>query len=206
MGNRMTTEVKKTITAVDKSTKAISKSAADLLKVATELSGLVETSEALAFDIEAKSAELAAIDTKISEEERKAKAELVLRVLENEDGVLDKLLKARGLAKIEVAEVSKLTKDLETAIADNAEAIDAAVKAAETGLRIAASAEKSKLESEHAVATATLTANNSSLENRIQFLTESNASLKDMLDNEREARVTMSQTQSQPVVNVNSGK
>lgn len=202
----MTTEVKKTITAVDKSTKAISKSAADLLKVATELSGLVETSEALAFDIESKSADLAAIDTKISEEERKAKAELALRILENEDVTLDKLLKARGLAKVEVVEVARLTKELETAEADNAEAIVAAVKAAETSLQIAASAAKSKLESEHAVSTATLTADNSSLQNRIEFLTENNASLKAMLDSEREARVTMSQTQSQPVVNVNSGK
>jgi hypothetical protein len=202
----MNTQVKKTITAVDKSTKAISKSAADLLKVATELSGLVGTSEELAFDIESKSSELAAIETKISEEERKAKAELNLRILENEEQILDKLLKSRGLAKVADNEVKQMLKDLETAQSDNADAIDAAVKAAETGLRIAASAEKGKLTSEHAVATATLTANASSLESRIAFLVESNTSLKDMLDAERTARVTMSQTQSQPVVNVNSGK
>jgi chromosome segregation ATPase len=201
-----TQEVKKVITAVDKSTKAMSKVTADLSKVMTELKSLTEVSEALAFDIEEKSSELRNISANISEEERKAKAELNLRILENAEAVLDKLLSERKLAKISTSDLSELQVALDEAKADNQAAIDAAVKSAETGAAISKSSAIAQLKSEHAVETAELKAQNSSLQSEIAFLKTNNEDLKKIIESEREARVKMSENASQPTINVNGGK
>lgn len=175
-----TPEVKKTITAVDKSAKGILSAIAGLSKVSTELTALVNTSADLSFEIEAKSSELSAIKETIAADLRTAKAELNIQVLENEDKVLDKLMKARSFATITNEDLIELQGALDQAQSDNAEAI--AVSKAETGAAIAANAKASKQEAEHAVATASLEADNKALTAKIEFLSESNSSLQKMLD------------------------
>lgn len=199
-------EVKKVITQVDKSTKAMTGAAATLQKVANEMVALADTSASLSFDIEAKSSELNAIQDNITSELRTAKAELNIKVLENEDAVLSKLMNNRGYAVISSAELDNIRRDLSNALADNSDAIAEAVAKAEKSAAIANSASKAKLEAEHAVETATLKADNASLESKIEFLTESNTSYKQQIEAERNARVEMAKNTSQPVVNVQSGK
>ena len=208
-GNNMsqtTPEVKKVVTQVDKSTKLMTKVVSDLTKVMSELTSLTATSEALAFDIEEKSSELKLIEMNITESERKAKAELNLRILENADAVLNELMSARKLARISNADLNELRCELEDAKADNTETIATAVEKAEKAGAIAKSAAESKLTSEHAVATARLEADNSSLQSKITFLESSVDDLKAMLKAEREARVEMSKNASQPTINIDQKK
>lgn len=199
-------EVKKTITQVDKSTKAMNSAVTALTKTMNELSSLTEISDSLAFDIEQKSSELTSIKENINNELRSAKAELNIKILENEDKVLDQLLKDRRLAKIEETEVQTLKSDLQEAQASNEAAIEDAVNQAIRNEKIASNAQQARLESQHSVETAELKAENVALKSRIEFLTESNEQLKQMIDNERVARVDMAKNASQPVVNVSSGK
>ncbi|EBF7254718.1 hypothetical protein B9M32_25525, partial [Salmonella enterica] len=93
-------EVKKVISLTERSTKAMVKAAGDMAKVATELNTLSQTSVTLAEEIEYRQAELAGLDSQFASKEREKAAELRLKVIENEDGVLADLMKKRGLASI----------------------------------------------------------------------------------------------------------
>lgn len=201
-----TVEVNKVITKVDKSTKSMEKVIVDLNKVMTELTTLTDVASNLSFDIEEKSSELEQIKVNITESERKANAELSIRILENADKVLENLLKERSLARITYSELNELRSSLDLAKADNSEAIASAVASAEKSAAISYSASRSKLESDHAVASAKLEADNSSLQSKIAFLEQSVTDLKEMLKSEREARVEMSKNASQPTINVGQQK
>lgn len=201
-----TTETKKAITLVDKSTKQMTAALKSLTTSANDLNGLVEISETLAFDIEARSSELAGIKDSIAIEVRKANAEIELKVSENAEKVLDSLLKERGLARISTEVVNGMVSEIESLKSDNQEAITEAVNSAVRTEAIKYSAEKSKLQSDHAVASAELTATNNALVNKIEFLESQVSTLEGMIEAEREARVKMSENAAQPTINVQSGK
>lgn len=199
-------ETKKVMTKVDQSTKALTKTISDLTKVAGNLEALSTATEALTTEIQVKEGELAAIEQNVKESERQANAELKVRIVENEDRVLSQLLTARGLANISQADVNSLKDSLANAEADNTNEIEMAVSKANQAAAIKYNAEKSKLESDHAVATAELKADKAALQNKVEFLEETVTSLKAMIEAEREARVKMSENASQPTINVSSGK
>lgn len=199
-------EVKKVLTAVDRSTKALAKQATELSKVANTLVGLTDITQSLADEVEIKEGQLAEIGVTISEKERVAKAELNVRLVENEDRVLAGLLTQRGLAEISKEELQSLTSELSDAQEDNQVAIEDAVKQAEKNAAIASNAVKSSLEAKHSVDTAELKATNSALQNKVEFLEATVTDLKAMIESERNARVEMSSNASQPTINVNSAK
>ena len=89
-------EVKKVITVAERSTKALVKVVADSQKVLAELASMADSNVILAEEIEFKQGQLADIENQIASTEREAKAQLRLRVIENEDKVLADLMKARG--------------------------------------------------------------------------------------------------------------
>ena len=115
-------ELKKTLTAVDRSTKASTKAftkvVADVVKVTGELAGISEQVETLTTEIDFKQSALNAIEDDTKTATRLAKAELALRVTENEDKVLTDLLKKVGFAKVSNEELATLDKNLVVALSD----------------------------------------------------------------------------------------
>lgn len=200
-------EVKKVISLTERSSKAMVKAAGDMAKVATELNTLSQTSVTLAEEIEYRQAELAGLDSQFASKEREKAAELRLKVIENEDGVLADLMKKRGLASISNVELTQLKRDLENALDNNEEAVNTA---REAGYRAAASeftAEINQLKSDHRVEMAELNASSAAKDSRIEFLESQVAQLQGELKAERETRLKIAEADSrrQGVV-VNAGK
>lgn len=196
----------KTVTVLGRTTKAMVKAAADLAKTAVDLSALATASEELTSEIEFKTSELAAIEDRTSDGLRRAKADLDIKVLENEEGVLKSLLTKRGLATVVPQEFSNLQADLRDALASNEDAINAAVGKAKGMAESKAKTEQRELALQHSVDTAQLEAQNESLEGKNAMLQAQLDDMKEMLTKEREARVAMAANASQPVVNVSSSK
>lgn len=184
-------EVKKTITAVTKATGALSKISIELQKQMSALGGFSETVHILAEDIEYKQQELSAVEQEISDAKRKANAELKLLILEDEDTIVKNILDNRGLTAIDTDELSTLRIDLTTAQYDNEDAINSAVAAqADKGKReLEAALTSAKLG--HEVSTANDTATITMLRTQLADAREANTELKQMLNEEREARVSI---------------
>ncbi|HCB3444733.1 TPA: hypothetical protein MYV42_005574, partial [Klebsiella pneumoniae] len=105
-------EVKKVITVAERSTKALVKVVADGQKLFSDLASLAASTVTLTEEIEFKQGQLADIENQIAASERESKAQLRLRVIENEDKVLAELMKARGYAVITHADLDALNSDL----------------------------------------------------------------------------------------------
>lgn len=200
------TEVTKTTSQVDKTAKSLAKVVQDILKAGEQLKSISDIAEALAFDIEAKSSELANLKVKFAETERQQKADLNLRVSEDAEATLSKLMKDRGLATITHTSLQSLTSELTEAQADNTASISKAVAIATNSAKTELEATKKSLSDDHKVETAKFEADNASLNTQITFLKDSVKKLEDSLDNEREARVEMSKNSSQPTINVGTSK
>lgn len=200
-------EVKKVISLTERSTKAMVKAAGDMAKVATELNTLSQTSVTLAEEIEYRQAELAALDSQFASKEREKAAELRLKVIENEDGVLADLMKKRGLASISNVELTQLKRDLENALDNNEEAVNAAREAGYSAAASKFTAEVNQLKSDHRVEMAELNASSAAKDSRIEFLESQVAQLQGELKAERETRLKIAEADSrrQGVV-VNAGK
>lgn len=183
------TQVVKTITAVTKATGAFTKVTVELQK---QIAGLTEMSasvESLAGDIEFKQQQLDAIEQAISDAQRKANAELKLRILEDEDEVVAGILADRGHGTINLEELRDLRRALASAEQGNEDAIENAVAAAKrTGEANLASA-VSSVKSANEVASANDKARITMLETQLTDVRETNAELKSMLNDERQARV-----------------
>lgn len=199
-------EVNKTVTVVTRATKAMSKAVGDLTKTAGDLQALVAVSEELTSEIEFKTSELSALEDRTAEDLRKAKAELSLKVLENEDSVLASLLNDRKLVPIDRNELGDLRANLQDALAENEDTINAAVGKAKgmAESKMAAALKEQALQ--HDVETAQLEATKVSLQDKNTMLEQQLVDMKEMLTKEREARVEMSANATQPVVNVTSSK
>lgn len=200
-------EVKKVISLTERSTKAMVKAAGDMAKVATELNTLSQTSVTLAEEIEYRQAELAGLDSQFASKEREKAAELRLKVIENEDGVLADLMKKRGLASISNVELTQLKRDLENALDNNEEAVNAAREAGYSAAASKFTAEVNQLKSDHRVEMAELNASSAAKDSRIDFLESQVAQLQGELKAERETRLKIAEADSrrQGVV-VNAGK
>lgn len=101
-------EVKKVITVAERSTKALVKVVADGQKLFSDLASLAASTVTLTEEIEFKQGQLADIENQIAASERESKAQLRLRVIENEDKVLTELMKARSYAVITHADLDAL--------------------------------------------------------------------------------------------------
>lgn len=200
-------EVKKVISLTERSTKAMVKAAGDMAKVATELNTLSQTSVTLAEEIEYRQAELAGLDSQFASKEREKAAELRLKVIENEDGVLADLMKKRGLASISNVELTQLKRDLEKALDNNEEAVNTAREAGYSAAASEFTAEINQLKSDHRVEMAELNASSAAKDSRIEFLESQVAQLQGELKAERETRLKIAEADSrrQGVV-VNAGK
>lgn len=198
---------KTVISVTERATKAVATAAAGLSKVVSELQSLAEGSERISQEIQFKQQELGNIEVQFNEKLAEEKSKLKIKVLENEDGVLNTLLKARGLVAIEPGVVDGLRHELAVAQSGNEDAINTAVDAAKRSAAIELNAVKSNLESAHKVAIAELNANTKADKDRIAMLTEQLEAARADLKAERETRLEIAKADAnrQGVV-VNTGK
>ncbi|EPP4976012.1 TPA: hypothetical protein MJB77_12610 [Klebsiella pneumoniae] len=182
-------EVKKVITVAERSTKALVKVVADSQKVLAELASMADSNVILAEEIEFKQGQLADIENQIASTEREAKAQLRLRVIENEDKVLAELMKARGYAVITFSDLDSLNSDLVAAKTDNDFAVS---EAREAGYQAAAAkfgAENRELASQHKVELAEHKAQATAKNQRISDLEAQVSELRGQITAERETRL-----------------
>ena len=198
---------KTVISVTERATKAVATAATGLSKVVADLQSLAEGSERISQEIQFKQQELGNIEAQFNEKLAEEKSKLKIKVLENEDGVLNALLKARGLVAIEPGVVDGLRNELAVAQDSNEDAINSAVAAAERSAAIQLNAVKSNLESAHKVAIAELNANTKADKDRIAMLTEQLEAARADLKAERETRLEIAKADAnrQGVV-VNTGK
>lgn len=200
-------ETKKVITVADRSTKALVVATTGLAKIASDLSALSESTVKLADDIEFKQSQLDNLNIEFDNKFRESAAQLRLRVLEDEDGVLIDLLKSRGLAHVKVSVLNELESNLETALADNSQAV---AEAEANGFRKGAAEFQQKLkdaEAAHRIQTAELTAKSNAKDDRIALLMEQLEEARGQIKAERETRLAIAEADSkrQGVV-LNTGK
>lgn len=182
-------EVKKVITVAERSTKALVKVVADSQKVLAELASMADSNVILAEEIEFKQGQLADIENQIASTEREAKAQLRLRVIENEDKVLADLMKARGYAVITFSDLDSLNSELVAAKTDNEYAVS---EAREAGYQAAAAkfgAENRELASQHKVELAEHKAQATAKNQRISDLEAQVSELRGQITAERETRL-----------------
>lgn len=200
-------ETKKVITVADRSTKALAVATAGLAKIASDLSALSESTVKLADDIEFKQSQLDNLNVEFDNKFRESAAQLRLRVLEDEDGVLINLLQSRGLAHVKVTVLNELERNLESALADNSQAV---AEAEANGFRKGAAEFQQKLkdaEAAHRIQTAELTAKSNAKDDRIALLMEQLEEARGQIKAERETRLAIAEADSkrQGVV-LNTGK
>lgn len=207
MTTQPTPEVKKTLTVVDRSTKALNSAADTVQKAIADLATIVTTSASLTQEIEFKQSELNGLADAYATKEREQAAELRLRIKENEDKVLDELLKARKVISIAPSVLTDLQAELAQVKSSNEAAIAEAVKAAEARVAAAFQAQINAKEAAHQVETATLKANTTAQTERNAFLSAQITQLQAEIQKERDARVAIAQAEAakQGVV-VNAGK
>lgn len=200
-------EVKKVITVAERSTKALVKVVADSQKVLAELASMADSNVILAEEIEFKQGQLADIENQIASTEREAKAQLRLRVIENEDKVLADLMKARGYAVITFSDLDSLNSDLVAAKTDNDFAVS---EARESGYQAAAAkfgAENRELASQHKVELAEFKAQAVAKNQRISDLEAQVSELRGQITAERETRLEIAKADAgRAGVVVNAGK
>lgn len=200
-------EVKKVITVAERSTKALVKVVADSQKVLAELASMADSNVILAEEIEFKQGQLADIENQIASTEREAKAQLRLRVIENEDKVLADLMKARGYAVITFSDLDSLNSDLVAAKTDNDFAVS---EAREAGYQAAAAkfgAENRDLASQHKVELAEYKAQAVAKNQRISDLEAQVSELRGQITAERETRLEIAKADAgRAGVVVNAGK
>lgn len=200
-------ETKKVITVADRSTKALAVATAGLAKVASDLTALSESTIKLADDIEFKQSQLDNLNVEFDNKFRESAAQLRLRVLEDEDGVLIDLLQNRGLAHVKVSVLNELENNLESALADNSQTV---AEAEANGFRKGAAEFQQKLkdaEAAHRIQTAELTAKSNAKDDRIALLLEQLEEARGQIKAERETRLAIAEADSkrQGVV-LNTGK
>lgn len=207
MSTQATPEVKKTLTVVDRSTKALTAAAEAVTKVLGDLGSVTDIAANLAQDIEFKQSELNALADQYASREREQAAELRLRVKENEDKVMEELLKARKVVAVAPTVISDLETQLNTVKLANDIAIAEAVKAEASRVAASFQAQLSAKEAAHQVESATLKANNGSLAERNVFLASQVTQLQAEIQKERDARVQIAQAEANKQgVTVNAGK
>lgn len=201
------TDSKTVISVTERATKAVITAATGLTKVVAELQSLAEGSEKISQEIQFKQQELGQIEVQFNEKLAEEKSKLKIKVLENEDSVLNSILKARGLVAVEPGVVEDLRAELAISQQNNAEAVESAVADVKRSAAIELNAVKANLESAHKVAIAELTANSKAKDDRIAMLTEQLEAARGDLKAERETRLEIAKADAnrQGVV-VNTGK
>lgn len=200
-------DTKTVVSVTERATKAAAAAAGNLSKVVLELQSLAEGSEQISQEIQFKQKELSQIDTQYDEKLAEAKSALKIKTLENEDAVVNNILKARGLVSINPQEVSQLRNDLAVALDSNEDAVNSAVSAAQSSSARELQARLASQESTHKIAVAELNAGNSAKDSRIKDLEAQVTELRDQIKAERDTRLEIAKADAnRAAVVVQTGK
>lgn len=186
------------VTVVTKATKALSAQVAAILKVTAELNTIQAAIPELADEISLKSGELAQIEVNTKEAARKAKAELNLQILENEEKVLTTLLAKQGKANISQDHLKDLEERLAYAENESKALIQEAVAEAVNKLKTEHKMAMETVVADHRVASAQLNAELSQATSQVQFFKDQVEQLQKSIDAERAARIEVAK-HSQPI-------
>lgn len=182
--------VKKFDTATDKSTKALVTATAGLTKVLADLATQADVNAFLAEQVQLNQATLNDLDAQLAMKVREHNADLAMRIRENEEQVIIDLLNKTGRADISANALNEVyfeTDTLKEKLDSNTEEVSSRLqKEFERQLEAAAV----EAQSSHSVQSAELKAENTSLRVQNEQLVQQAAAYKEMLDNEREARVS----------------
>jgi hypothetical protein len=116
------------LTETEKATKNLLKVVADANKVISQMDSFTEAVESINEQVAVKSIELKKLSDDVEMKARENKIELNLKVRENEESVLQSILKARKLVTIEPDELN----EIQTAAYQNEKDLQNAVSKAET--------------------------------------------------------------------------
>ncbi len=176
--------------------KAVLKTTTDLVKVTAELEALALTSADMTDEIVLKQADLDAIAESSAVALRKAKAELDLKVLENELKVLKDILRRNNLAEISTAELDALRTELVDALDIKDDMVSDAVRVATDEITAAYTLAKVQTDAANSIEIAELKANHRSKDEVISSQAKEIVSLKDMIAAQRDAQVQMAEASS----------
>jgi chromosome segregation ATPase len=170
----------------------------DLKKMFDGIDKHEEALTSLVADIDLKKSELANLSEEYSNKIRQFEIDFNLKVQEKEGEILTKLLETRKMSGVDTEEYKSLVQKLESAENSETEAVKKAVEESSKTLKDAHFIEMNKVKSEFEVKSATTEAENSSLKERIEFLNETIAELRETIKAEREARVQIEKDRAQP--------
>lgn len=200
-------DTKTVVSVTERATKAVTAAAGNLTKVVLELQTLAEGSEQISQEIQFKQKELSQIETQYDEKLAEAKSTLKIKTLENEDAVVNNILRARGLVSISPQEVSQLRDSLAVALDSNEDAVNTAVAQAKSEAARELQARLASQDSTHKIAVAELNAGNTAKDNRIKDLEAQVTELRDQIKAERDTRLEIAKADAQrAAVVVQTGK
>lgn len=200
-------DTKTVVSVTERATKAVTAAAGNLTKVVLELQTLAEGSEQISQEIQFKQKELSQIETQYDEKLAEAKSALKIKTLENEDAVVNNILRARGLVSISPQEVSQLRDSLSVALDTNEDAVNTAVAQAKSEAARELQARLASQDSTHKIAVAELNAGNTAKDNRIKDLEAQVSELRDQIKAERDTRLEIARADAQrAAVVVQTGK
>lgn len=200
-------DTKTVVSVTERATKAVTAAAGNLSKVVLELQTLAEGSEQISQEIQFKQKELSQIETQYDEKLAEAKSALKIKTLENEDAVVNNILRARGLISINPTEVAQLRDNLAVALDSNEDAVNSAVAQARSEAARELQARLSSQDSTHKIAVAELNAGNTAKDNRIKDLEAQVTELRDQIKAERDTRLEIAKADAQrAAVVVQTGK
>lgn len=194
-------------TVLEKSTKTLGSQIGQLEKLLAEAKDVHTAVEGAVEEVQTLENQRAALAQNLEQETRAHAADLQIRRKENESGLLQTLMEARGLAVV----TNEALMQLQAAAARNADELASAVKAAETkGYSQASAIGNAKLgemQAAHSVATAKLEAAVESSSERVSFLQCQVAELQSQVKADRDARIAIAASEAgrQGVV-INQGK
>lgn len=183
-------------TVLEKSTKTLGSQIGQLEKLLAEAKDVHTAVEGAVEEVQTLENQRAALAQNLEQETRAHAADLQIRRKENESGLLQTLMEARGLAVV----TNEALAQLQAAGARNAEELAAAVKAAESKgfsqASASASAKATEVAAAHSVATAKLEATVEAAAERNAFLQSQVAELQGQVKADRDARIAIAASEA----------
>lgn len=194
------------LSATEKATKELIKNITGIQKVVELLPGFQEQVEELNEQVAIKSNLLKTLEVDVEKQARVNKIELDLKVRENEDGILNTILRARELVTIMPGD----KRDLEEAAKANELTVKTAVSKAEAILKTALEnkhdSEITKLDLEYKATTAESTAKINNLEEKVKFLEEQLKASEDRAAAKLQAEIKIAEAGTGITVNTSANK
>ena len=177
------------ITAIEKAIKSLTKIQADTLKTQQELGQLCSIIPETMEEIQLQQGKLETLESEYDEKFRKAKADLNLKVYENEESVLVALMKKRGYAVITEEALAAQQEEAAKMLKDFDGQVGKAVAIATNQAKAIAEKEALEASSTWKVEKAELQAQEKAAQGKVAMLEQQVQQLQETITEERKARI-----------------